>query len=333
MYTELPLKICKEHCLNIYAEYCHVFPTAKNIIPPALLKNLLNLSLDYSFIHYLKDLFFQFNGIQMGNSSSVTIANITACKELEQIWNDENIIFKVRFVDDIFCIVDVTNVKDIAGYAKSIFHHHFLKFDVIYNENHINFLDICIHIENNVISTSSYKKPMNKHQFVHFKSNHPKHMLNNLPYSCGIRIIKNNSDIIQTQEGLKNLMYEFQNRGYPTELLSSQYNKLCNIKRDDLLKPKSRLLINHLLHNNPNILVKYNINVNLCHNVMHEQNITFIAFPFYKIPSFNVKMKRYFHEKLKAYFKNTYNDNLFNIQLGYFLPDSLHKITRMLDNC
>lgn len=93
----------------------------------------------------------------MGNSSSVTVANITASKELLPIWNN-NFIFKARFIDDIFSIIDVTEIQDIPFWITNTFSHSFLKFDVMYDKKQVNFLDLCISLQDNILSTSCYEQ-------------------------------------------------------------------------------------------------------------------------------------------------------------------------------
>src|SRR3989442_1645806 len=104
MYQELPINICKRNCVLFYNQFKNQtqFPFE---ITENQLKKLLDFSFDYSFLQYGKDIFLQNRGIQMGNNSSVSIANLTAAVELDKLWKNE-MVFNRRFIDDIFLIVD-----------------------------------------------------------------------------------------------------------------------------------------------------------------------------------------------------------------------------------
>lgn len=74
---------------------------------------------------------------------------------------------------------------------------------------------------------------------------------------------------------------DFEIRGYTDFLLTEIFDKLCMIKRDLLLKPKSNLVTSHLKSNNPEILDEY-MYVDCETNINNDQT-TFIAFPYYKM--------------------------------------------------
>lgn len=326
MYTELPIDICKEQCISLFQTLDNKNNTLN--ITPTQLKLLLSLSLDYSYVQFNNQIYFQHKGIQMGNCSSVTIANITACAELKSIWAKE-IIFKARFIDDIFCIVDITNICNVDEWVTSTFNHKFLKFDVNFDTTNINFLDLWITIKNNYISTTTYKKPMNKHQFLHYSSNHPRFMLNNLPFACGLRMIKNNSENTLAMTSIMQMFYEFSKRGYPDDLLNYHFQKLCNMDRFILLTPKSNLVISHLRMNNPQILITYNIINDDAKIVTSNKNYTFIALPYYNIHKYKSTVLNYIKKCLCNYSESHVKD--FNIKIGYYIPDSLEKFTRNLE--
>lgn len=258
MYLELPINICKQNCIAFYEKFRNStnFPIDINAVK---LKALLDLSLDYSYVEFQNDLYYQKKGIQMGNCASVSVANITAGVELENMWPEE-IIFNGRFIDDLIAIADVTNLScSIEDFLSKIFTHNFLKFTYEYSFEKVNFLDLCITLNDNNLVTSLYQKPMNKHEFVHFNSNHPRHLLKSLPYSCGLRIKRTCSNNVTAENEIRSLMSKFQNRQYPTSLLAKTTERLSRIDRNELLKPKSNLLINFLKMHNPSLLVAYNV--------------------------------------------------------------------------
>lgn len=281
MYLELPINVCKRNCLAFFNKhkYYTKFPMP---ITEQQLKSLLDLSLDYSFIEFNGELFYQHRGIQMGNSASVSVANITAAIELESIQSDL-IVFRGRFIDDILLIVDVTDLEmSIDLWLESLFKHPFLKFSYEYSDKAVTFLDLNISLtEDNKISTSLYRKPMSKHEFLHFESNHPRHLLKSLPYSCGLRVIRSCTDETDKINELNILMDKFQSRGYPNNILNQAMDKLQNIDRKTLLTPKSNILIQHLAIHNTDILNLYDNSHQVVAKI-RAQNTVFIVMPFYK---------------------------------------------------
>jgi len=220
----------------------------------------------------------------MGANSSVSVSNITVCRELKSLFvNKLEIEFRERFIDDIFLVINVTNISNIDEYLHNLFTHSFLKFTHEWSKDKekVNFLDLTVHLTNNNISTTLYKKPISKHQYLHFESNHPIHVMKSLPYSAGRRIIKCYSDRELASQVIITEMEKFTNRGYPKYIINECIDKLKLVTRDDTLIPKKPLILSNLRIHNPEILSKYNItitdNVNpLC------SNIIYLVVPFYK---------------------------------------------------
>jgi len=197
----------------------------------------------------------------------------------------------------IFMIVDVTDLPNIDSWIENQFVHEYLTFTHNYSPLTINFLDLQISLlPDNVICTSLYKKPMCKHLYLHYKSNHTKSLLKSIPYSQGLRIIKLCSNTNDCISHLSNLMHQFVIRGYPKNILQITLNKLLNIQRKELLKPKGSNLISHLRLFNSDILEQFNFQ-SCTINSENDENKVFVVFPFHNnIPNF----KSIFIDKLKS---------------------------------
>ncbi len=65
----------------------------------------------------------------MGNPASVSIANITVFNELIQFYKNcgPNMVIRARFVDDLFMIIDITDIPDFNIWLKDRFFHEYLK--------------------------------------------------------------------------------------------------------------------------------------------------------------------------------------------------------------
>jgi hypothetical protein len=284
LYTNLPISVCKKHVINYYEEY-----KSKCILPFNVskedIKMLMKWNLEHSFVKYENEFYYQHKGIQMGNNASVSIANITVFKELEPLFKQyDNIIFNKRFLDDIFLIVETSNIIDINTWLESLLKHNFLTFTYIHDKKRTNFLDLKIELDaRNKIITSLYKKPMSKQEYVHYESNHPKHLLNSIPYSQGIRIMRICSDSATRESEIKNMIVKFESREYPKKLLENIHLKLRSLDRVNLLKPKQELLLNNLCIHNPEILNKLNIAWKLNQVVKRiKSDKIYAVFPFYR---------------------------------------------------
>jgi len=283
MYTNLNVNRCKYFCMKEFRKYKEqhklLFELSENDM-----KRMLNMSLDYSYLKYDNDFFIQSKGIQMGNCASVSIANITAYHELKNMFvNKSEIKENVRFVDDGFMIVETTNIINLDVWIKNLFKHKYLTFTVQHSPLELNFLDVTVRLTDNVIYTSLYKKPMNKCMYLSYFSNHPKHLLRSLPYSQGLRVKRICSDANESVVEISKIMMNFKKRGYPQEILNQCIGKLNNLERYDLLKPKSKYLIQNLSIFHPNILSRYNIyeEPTTQHVNLSNANDFYVVIPFY----------------------------------------------------
>lgn len=331
MYQELPIQVCKENCMQFFNKYKNVanlpFEVTQNQI-----KSLLHLCLDYSFIQYENQVYFQKRGIQMGNNASVSIANLTADIQLENIWKPE-MVFKGRFIDDLICILDTTDINiSIEEWLQTNFKHPFLKFTYDFSFEKVNFLDLTISIShNNLIKTTLYQKEMSKHEYLHYHSNHPIHMLKSLPFSCGLRVIRSCSEELDRDKALENMFNKFSRRLYPKKLLEETNIKLMTLDRLQLIKPKSEFHMKHLkLHTN----FQDNVNpTNNNNNLLRNGENVFIVLPFYNFPlrqittfNINAALNSCISERLKSIALGI------NVQYAFTIPDQFRKIMSVIEN-
>jgi len=154
----------------------------------------------------------------------------------------------------LFKIIDVTDISDINTWVKENFVHEYLKFTVIYDFTTVNFLDLSITLSSyNVIQTELYKNAVSKHKFLHYNLAHPRHLLNSLPYSSGLRIIRSCSIFETRERELSSLMDRFRKWNYPDSTLLTCLNKLSTLSQDFLLRPRKPLLSTY----QHNVLVNY----------------------------------------------------------------------------
>jgi len=281
LYTNLNVKNSKKFCCELFDMYGQSinYPTK---ISKVTLRKLMDWCLDYHYIRFGQHYFYQHKGIAMGGAASVSIANLTVFMELKTFFKGPEVEFKVRFIDDLFLIVNLDLIDNVNEWIVRETNHEYLKFTHTYNAKSINFLDVLITLSSeNKIITSLYKKPMSKHEYLHYDSNHPICNLKSIPYSQGIRILRVCSEAETQMLEINRMMSKFIKRNYPSKLLCECFNRLKDLNRHTLLKPKTQLLINSLRINNPEILQLYNTEYDLTFTRNCTSKV-FIVMPFYK---------------------------------------------------
>ncbi|XP_035706899.1 uncharacterized protein LOC118435276 [Folsomia candida] len=280
MYTSLNLSKCKQFCTQAFKTY-RAYLTLPFQCNDIQFNNLLNLCLDYNYVKFKNQHFIQIKGIQMGNSASISVANITAFYELNDIFKDKpEIEFNARFVDDGLLIINCSEIMDIDVWCRQTFCHQYLEFTLETNHDSINFLDVNLSFnDENKITTSLYSKPMAKNIFLHYQSNHPKSLKESLPYCQFLRAKKICSSSDDAERQINLIADKFINRGYPENVLKLCKEKVLIMDRNNLLIPKTDLVIRHLKRNQPQILATYKLNMSC--NPIRENNV-YIVMPFYR---------------------------------------------------
>lgn len=216
----------------------------------------------------------------MGAVCSVSVANITVHKELFNHFKQPEVILNGRYIDDIILIVKADNIPDIEQWITEATRHEYLTFTHSVSRQSINFLDVTIRLtQENKISTSLFKKPMNKHEYLHFHSDHPKHIFRSIPYSQGIRIIKICSNEEERRKELTAMVKKFRRRCYPTKLIDTAVQKILQLDRNVLITPKTSFLINHIRQNHPELIGNLSIQIPIVDN---SRSTVFVIMPFYK---------------------------------------------------
>ena len=145
-----------------------------------------------------------------------------------------------RYIDDIF-FVWTHGKESLTGFLDRLNKFHpTINFTHVTSEESVNFLDTQVSIKNNEFSTSLYCKPTDCHQYLHFDSCHPYHTKKSTIYSQSLRVKKICSENEDCDDNLQNLKKWFQDRGYPTNMIENELQKVSEIPRDNLFKEKQR---------------------------------------------------------------------------------------------
>ena len=97
-------------------------------------------------------------------------------------------------------------------------------------------MDVTAKIVDGKIQTDLHIKPTNPQLYLHFKSNHPPHVFNAIPYGQAIRVQTICSEPEFVSSNLSHLKEKLIERGYPLELIETQFRKAATINRSELLK-------------------------------------------------------------------------------------------------
>lgn len=245
LYTVLPHALVINYVEEFYTEtlkdWMQYTPDIKPI-PGENLKQIINIILQQTFFQFNDNNYIQNYGITMGAPASVKLANITLYKHLQKILHNYPHTLptiQLRLIDDIFGIWPDTeeSLKNWVTFLNDS--HTTIKFTTELSPKEIPFLDTLVYIENNKLKTKLYKKPTDNKQYLHFDSDHPKHVKKSIPYAQALRyrrIIEDN-DILKTE--LTKLKSNFTTRNYPEDLVNAAINKVINLDRNEVIKYKT----------------------------------------------------------------------------------------------
>ena len=156
------------------------------------------------------------------------------------ILKDKCIIYH-RFIDDIFLIWTVSK-EELQTFLHDINEvHNSIKFESTYSKEYVHFLHTTVFFnKDQVLSNKLYTKPTDCQNYLHYNLYHPKAQKDNIPLGQalrGKRIRKDTEDLVQSLETLKT---GFVSRGYQEEYINTEFKKIDNYRRNELLTYKSK---------------------------------------------------------------------------------------------
>ena len=141
-----------------------------------------------------------------------------------------------RFIDDILIIwtYGQDELTRFVTYLNSV--HETIKFTCETSVKSVDFLDITIQIsDNNDLKSTLFCKPTDTHNYLLYSSEHPRHLLNGIPYSQLLRVRRICSDLSEFKRNAMMLCSHFVRRGYPKHLVHLAYTRSLELDRDELL--------------------------------------------------------------------------------------------------
>ena len=151
-----------------------------------------------------------------------------------------------RYIDDIFMIWThgPDTLKDFIDYTQNFSKQRNMKSDIRFEVNQstlsTNFLDVTVNLVAGILTTTLYSKPTDAHLYLNKKSNHPRHVIKNLPKGQLIRIRR---ICTESSEYIKNsdiMCKSLIKRGYSEKHLQSVVKDVLAMDREELLQDKQK---------------------------------------------------------------------------------------------
>ena len=188
--------------------------------------------------------FLQLLGVAMGTKCSAAYANLFM-SHFEETYiypiMNNNIDFYKRFIDDIFLLWNGTleQLNEFLNKLNTL--HPTIKFDAKYSYTTIDFLDTNIYKANDgKLCTTLHTKPTDRQSYLHRKSYHPAAAKRSIAYSQALRIRRICTEDKEFNKHSKQLLEKLTNRGYNKPDIEEIINKVSNIDREELLKPRTK---------------------------------------------------------------------------------------------
>ena len=199
---------------------------------------LLELVLKTNNFEFDNKEFLQVGGTAMGTKLAPSFANLFMGYFEEKYvapYSKQPFLWK-RFIDDIFIIwtYGPDELTRSVTYLNSV--HETIKFTCEHSIKSVDFLDVTIQIsETNQLNTTLFCKPTDTHNYLLYSSEHPRHLLNGIPYSQLLRVRRICSDSSEFKRNAMMLCTHFIRRGYPKHLVKAAYERSNALDRDELL--------------------------------------------------------------------------------------------------
>ncbi|OCU00209.1 hypothetical protein XELAEV_18005985mg [Xenopus laevis] len=140
------------------------------------------------------------------------------------------------YIDDLFFLwygskEDLVNLVDDLNQIPSN-----IRFTVHNDPEQIQFLDVTVYKDkgNNKLQTKIYQKATDRNSLLHYTSSHPKHLLESLPKSQMMRVVRLTSE--EQERNLNHMATQFLKRGYPKRLVDNTKQWAMSLDRTATIK-------------------------------------------------------------------------------------------------
>lgn len=143
----------------------------------------------------------------------------------------EEIFWYQRYLDDIFLIFSTTDkMNTFTEWMNTI--HPTIKFTHQIHSNAINYLDIVVYWQTDQkLAVRVFRKPTDKNVLLHYHSNYPWHLKNNVPYGQFLKMRRNCSKEIDYKRESMILNHQLRDREYPESVINTAWRWAQNINK------------------------------------------------------------------------------------------------------
>ncbi len=189
--------------------------------PSSVITHLTRLILTNNVFRFDDTHYRQVQGTAMGTKMAPSYAILFMAKlESKILEYHPPITLWKRFIDDIIMVFDHGEEELIKFLTYLNELHPTIKFTHEYSPTTINFLDVQVtKTTTGELMTDLYVKPTDSHAYLNFSSCHPRHIVNSIPYSQALRIIRICSDEASRKTRLDDLKRNLITRGFPPKLI------------------------------------------------------------------------------------------------------------------
>ena len=132
-----------------------------------------------------------------------------------------------RYIDNVFFIWTHGPDKLVSFMTEfNNYHPNNIKFTYESNIENITFLDLNISLSGNKLTADLHTKCTDKHQYLHYTSAHPTHTKRSIVYSQALRMSRIFSYKTDFGKHLVDMKSWFQARGYSSDLVQKEMNKV-----------------------------------------------------------------------------------------------------------
>ena len=221
-------------------------------IPSLILKNMIMMVLQKNIFRFRNVFYTQRKGTCMGTPMAPNYANIFMDKFEQGLLSafykksGKRPLVWWRFIDDIFFIWndDENSLNEFITFCQEYSEiqkmKSKIKFTINKSNEEVSFLDVLVTKKGETLVTSVYSKPTDSHQYLSQQSNHPNHMIRNIPKSQFLRLRRICSDTADFMNQCKKYTNYFINRGYDEGNLIKAAKEVSQQPRDEMLNNHSK---------------------------------------------------------------------------------------------
>jgi hypothetical protein len=192
------------------------------------LLHAIDLANNYNYVEFDGRYFHQRKGLAMGTACSPDIANLfvgnreRAAGYLKQ----EGMVLYVRYIDDIFAIVEANSEEDALRRCPKNIGSLRLSWEV--SDTKIHFLDVEVYKlpGEGALRYRPYRKPLNHYSRIPWSSSHPKHVKKSVLGGELARLAVNSSHRENYYQAAQEFRDALRLRGWPIDILRAWFKEL-----------------------------------------------------------------------------------------------------------